>query len=78
MSCGRVGTCVDRLQHLNEYLRIPIERLHDAVHDLRHVVEIDVQIHLGQHADDSQLHFLDTDIEPTQKASEGTAARGDA
>src|SRR4051812_44885789 len=53
---------VDSLEHLNQYLRIPVESLHDTVHDLRHVVQIYIQVRLGQHADNTQLHLLDSDI----------------
>src|SRR3954462_6328612 len=55
----RVDSRVHSLKHLNQNLRIPVQGLHDAVDDLRDVVEIDVQVSFGHYADDSELHLLD-------------------
>src|SRR6478752_2671068 len=54
---------VNGLEHLNQNLRISIERLHHAVHDLCHVVEIDIEVRLGQHTDDAELNLLDPDVD---------------
>jgi hypothetical protein len=47
LACERRDGGVDGLEHLNQNLRIPVESLHHPVHDLRHVVEVYVEIHLG-------------------------------
>src|SRR5712671_335576 len=67
LSCGlsgyRCNRGVDSLQYLNEDLRMPVESLHHPVHDLGHVVEIDVQVRLGHHTDYAELHLLDPDVD---------------